>query len=188
MALTDTYNCGLSSFGKAATDSLSNARLPTSHSTPLSFTAIESTLYSQADHQHRTTLATDNSSNVQRGLFAGVNEPATQPASLFKAAPVLGQHNHSSWLHCPSHLPTSQPCHSTTQPQAGGELRSVNPFYAKMQELPQKSSAPDEDYNPFLTALQKEVVFNSHQNAISGLTSSPPSSQKFSFSLAQITS
>ena len=87
--------------------------------------------------------------------------------------------------------PTSQ-----TPPTAGAEVgkksphsampdpETVNPFYAKMQELPRlKPSSPDGTFNPFLTALQR---VEAQQATISDYTEDHTHS--FSFSLSHITS
>lgn len=185
-ALADTHKCGLS---------IAQAE-PGLQPAPFSCPAIHNTLFSKTVVQSRTARANDN---VQRGLFDGSSEPVTtstntfthlpHPAGLFEKTSVYSQHNHTSW---PCSQPTShsgQSLFNTVHPtQHHGDLK-VNPFYARMQELPQNPSSPDEDINPFLTALQKDMMVSTRQSAVSRFpSSSPTSSQQFSFSLAQINS
>lgn len=60
------------------------------------------------------------------------------------------------------------------------QTESVNPFYAKMQELP--SYAPEDYFNPFFTALEREEAKQDSSDIPDDHT------LPFSFSLTQITS
>ena len=73
----------------------------------------------------------------------------------------------------PLHPPPSLPL------QRADHVQPINPFYAKMPQ-----HQPDESFNPFILALEKEAVMKAEQAAVKERTCH---SDPFSFSLAHIT-